>query len=297
MLRLALIFVALCLLALKSWAGEIALILADDSPPYREFASSLQKNLKAGWRINYTDNDLRPLDRFPVDLVITAGTEALRKTLGKAQKTPVLATLLPENAYQGIILDARSPPPVSAIYLDQPARRQARLLRLLFPDSQRIGMLVSEQSRAQANAFRQPLTSQRLQLITEAVNDEAHILPALETLLPRTDALLALPDPLIYSRNTIKPLLITAYRFRRPVVAFSAALVKAGALAGLYSTPAQIGRQAGEQVSTHGNRLPPPGGPVEFSLSINQSVADAFGLRLPEEADLFQKLLSGGTEQ
>ena len=298
MLRLALIFITFSLLALKSWAGEIALVLADDSTPYREFASSLQKSLKgSNWRIRYSDSELRPLDSHPVDLVITAGTEALRKTLGKTQRTPLLATLLPENAYQAIVLDARSPPLVSAIYLDQPARRQARLLRLLFPESQRIGMLVGDQSRQQTNTFRQALITQRLQLITEHVTSEQQILPALESLLPRTDALLALPDPLLYSRNSIKPLLITAYRFRRPVVAFSAAFAKAGALAALYSTPAQIGHQAGELIRSQGNRLPPPGGPLEYSLTINQSVADAFGLRLPEEAELFQKLLSSGTDQ
>jgi len=296
MLRLLLTLSLLLLLAPKAWAGQIALILTDDSAPYLEFASSLQKNLKAGWKLAYTDNQLRPADRHPVDLIVTAGSGALRSTLAEQPKTPILATLLPEYSYQAILLEARSPPLVSAIHLDQPERRQAQLLRLLFPDTRRIGVLVSEQSSPQIPAFRSALTFEKMQLLTERVAGEQQILPALESLLGRSDVLLALPDALIYSRSSIRPILITAYRFQRPVIAFSAALVKAGALAALYSTPAQIGRQAGALISVHGNRLPPPRGPAEYSLTINQSVADAFGLRLPEESDLFQKLLTGGTE-
>jgi len=298
MLRLLLTFALFLLPTAKAWAGEIALILADDSAPYREFAASLQKNLRAGWKIAYTDNNLRPADRHPpVDLIVTAGSGALRSALASGQKTPILATLLPQYSYQANLLETSSPAPVSAIYLDQPERRQARLVRLLFPDIRRVGLLVSDQSSQKIDSFRSALTLQRMQLLTEHAADERQLLPALENLLARSEVLLALPDALIYSRSSIRPVLITAYRFQRPVIGFSAALVKAGALAALYSTPAQIGRQAGALISVHGNRLPSPRGPSEYSLTINQSVADAFGLRLPEENDLFQKLLTSGTEE
>jgi len=298
MLRLLLTFALFCLLVQKAWAGQIALILTDDSTPYREFTTSLQKNLQAGWRLAYTDNNLRPADRHPVDLIVTVGSGALRRTLAAGPSTPILATLLPEYSYLAILREARSPQPtVSAIYLDQPAIRQARLLRLLFPELRRVGLLVSEQSQQQVLPFRSALTLQRMQLLTEHVADDAQMLPVLENLLARSEVLLALPDTVIYSRNSIRPILITAYRFQRPVIGFSAALAKAGALAALYSTPTQIGRQTGALISAHGNRLPPPRGPSEYSLTINQSVADAFGLRLPEETDLFQKLLTSGTEE
>lgn len=297
MLRLALTLLLFFLLHTKVWAGEIALIVADDSAPYREFAGSLQKNLQAGWKIAYTDNSLRPTDRHPVDLIVTAGSGALRTALAANPKTPILATLLPEYSYKAALVEARAPPLVSAIYLDQPARRQARLLRLLFPELRSVGLLVSDQSPQQIAPFRSAMVLQRMQLLTEQASSEQQILPALENLLSRSEVLLAVPDALIYSRSSIRPLLITAYRFQRPVIGFSAALAKAGALASLYSTPAQIGQQAGALISTHGNRLPSPRPPAEYSLTINRSVADAFGLRLPDETDLLQKLLTSGTEE
>ncbi len=292
MLRLALALLLLSLLTLTVRAGEIAVIMASDSAPYQEFTSSLQQKLKgSSWQISYVDTDLRPADRAPVGLIVTAGSDALRKTLSRAPKVPVLATLLTEHAYQSLIGQAR-PPAVSAIYLDQPAARQARLLHLLFPELQRVGILLSEQSRQQAGILRSALAAQNLQPVSEFANGEDYILPALESLLQRSEVLLALPDPLLYSRNTIKAILITSYRYRRPVIAFSPALVKAGALAALHTTPSQIGRQAGDLIQTHGARLPAPSMPTRFSVDINKSVADAFGLRLPEESDLFQKLLA-----
>lgn len=295
-LIIALVFSALPWIA---WAEEIALIVSDDNAPYQEFAAALQQSLQGSkWRIRYTDKSVRPLDKNPVDLIVTAGSEALRHTLDSALRPPVLATLLPANTYQTLLRSSNRPPssPISAIYLDQPAQRQARLLRLLLPDSQHIGILVNNQSENQANAFRPGFTNQRLQIITEHARNDHQLVPALESLLPKVDLLLALPDPFLYSRNSVKPLLITAYRFKRPVIAFSAALVKAGALAALYSTPAQIGRQTGATINARGTRLPAPTGPQEFSLSINSSVADAFGLNLPDETEVLQKLLSNESE-
>lgn len=297
MLRPLLTFALLLLLVPAVWAGQVALILTDNNSPYQEFASSLQNNLKSGWKLAYTDKVLRSPESNPVDLIVTVGSTALRSTLASNPKTPILATLLPEYSYQSILAETRSPPPISAIYLDQPAARLTRLIRLLLPDARRVGILIGEQSRQQLPAFRSALAQQKLQLFSEQVDGEAQILPALEGLLANSEVLLALPDALVYSRNSIRPVLITALRYRRPVIGFSSAIAKAGALVALYSTPAQIGRQAGTLLSTYGARLPPPRGPAEYSLNINKSVAEAFGLRLPEESELFQKLLTSGTEE
>jgi len=297
MLRPLLTFALFLLFAPAVWAGQLALILTDNNAPYLEFASSLQNNLKSGWKLAYTDKTLRSTESHPVDLIITVGSTALRSTLAGNPKTPILATLLPEHSYQSILAEARTPPPVSAIYLDQPPARLTRLIRLLLPDVRRVGIMVGEQSRQQLPAFRSVLAQQKLQLVSEQVDSEAQILPALEGLLANSEVLLALPDSLVYSRTSIRPVLMTALRYRRPVIGFSSAIAKAGALVALYSTPAQIGRQAGALLSTHGARLPPPRGPAEYSLNINKSVAEAFGLRLPEESELFQKLLTSGTEE
>lgn len=294
MLRPALILLTFCLFALTARAGEIAVILSDNDGPYQEFSLGLQQALEgSNWRIAHTGTSLPAEPARQFDLIITAGSEALRKSLESSPRTPLLATLLTEYAYREIISASRTAAGVSAIFLDQPAARQALLLQTLFPEKQRIGLLIGPQTRQNAAQLQMALINRNLRPITEFVTVESEILSTLDALMQRCDVLLALPDAQIYSRNTIRPILITSYRYRRPIVAFSPAMVKAGALAALYSTPQQIGKQAAALIIERGTRLPAPATPREFSIDINQSVAEAFGLRLPEETDVFHKLLAG----
>ena len=164
----------------------------------------------------------------------------------------------------------------------------------MLPGRNNIGLLVTQQTRSQTSHLRQALSQRNLRLDYENVEQNEMLLPALEALLPRVDALLALPDSQLFRRENIKPLLITAYRHQKPLVAFSATFVKSGALAALYATPEQIGRQTAAQILLNGTRLASPSGPEEFTISINYSVADALGLRIQDETALYRALADDG---
>lgn len=293
MQRLVIILALLFVLTPWARAESIGLILSDDSPPFKEFAARLQETLKGtDWRISYqgTPRQNKPAAKF--DLIITAGGDALRSAIDSKSRTPVLATLITEANFRTLLGNTRSPPEITAIVLDQPASRQARLIRLLFPQVKQVGMLFGPQTLSQSETFRKDLSRYGLQLHIDSVSSEEHVVPSIDLLISRSDLLLAHPDTAIYSRNTIKPILMTAYRHRRPVLAFSAALAKAGAVAALYSTPGQIGEQAGKYLLSRRKPDTPVVLPTGFSLNINQSVAESFGLRLPDENDLLQKLLA-----
>ncbi|MES9968078.1 MAG: hypothetical protein ABW074_12490, partial [Sedimenticola sp.] len=74
----------------------------------------------------------------------------------------------------------------------------------------------------------------------------------------------------------------------------SAAYVKAGALAAVYSTPEDIGRQLAETIKefldSGGKRLPPPRFPSYFNISTNETVAKSLGLTLMNK-ELLRALL------
>jgi signal transduction histidine kinase len=93
--------------------------------------------------------------------------------------------------------------------------------------------------------------------------------------------LLAVPDSTVYNNRTISNILLTAYHQRSPVVGFSPAYVKAGALLALYSTPAQVGQQAGEaaRLGLATGSLPPPAAPRHFRISTNPYVARSLGIQ------------------
>ena len=113
-------------------------------------------------------------------------------------------------------------------------------------------------------------------------------------MLGRSDLLLAAPDAQVYTRSTLQGMLLSAYRANNPVIGFSSAYVRAGALAAVYSTPEQIGRQAAEMILRAAGQtdwqLPAPQNPRYFSVEVNRDVARALGLSLEEDSRLLERL-------
>lgn len=66
------------------------------------------------------------------------------------------------------------------------------------------------------------------------------------------------------------------------MMAFSPAYVRAGALLAVYSTPTQIGQQAGALARgvLLGQPLGVPQYPLQFEISVNEHVARSLGLKL-----------------
>lgn len=291
-LRLLAIF---CLLSASVRAENVALALSGQDGPYAEFASNFRNAINGtSWKISAQGN-VETLDTSPerTDLIIAVGSGALRQILARAAPTPVIATLIPRLAYEKLL--AESPNRnrrVSAIWLDQPPARQAAFIRHLLPGKNRIGMLISSETRAQIPLFRQAFGANGLIIDSEESEIDRTLLPALNSLLGRVNILFAIPDSTIYNRDNIKSVLITTYRHQRPVIAFSPAFVNAGALAALYTTPAQVARQTAEILQTSGTALPPPASPNQFAILINTNVAEALNLSLQDEADIRRAMLA-----
>jgi len=284
------LFLALFLLP-SAWAGNtVALILSDNSAPYKEFAAGFYEAMQdKGWEVNL--GLAEQAESGNASLIVTVGVDAFRQSLQKPGNTPILGTLIGRQIYQKLLNDSGRPRKrSSAIYIEQAYNRQAQFIHALLPDKTRAGVLVSTDSRHELGTIRQALQANGLTLDSEDSDHDESLLPASNALFERIQILLATPDPKIYKRDQIKTLLLTSYRHRKPVIAFSSAFVTAGALAAIYSTPKQLARQAAQMVLNHGSNLPPAEYPDQFAIAINRSVADALGLSLPDEAELRRAL-------
>lgn len=272
--------------------ADVALALSSSGGVYAEFEAAFrQYSQGSAWRVRWVGT-IDALDGAPpVDLIVAVGSEAARASLRRHPGTPVVATLLPRQAYDQALAEAAPRPrgSVTAIVLDQPVPRLLSFIRHLLPERRRVGVLAGPQTRALLTQLRQTAGTGGLRLESEEVDAEASPVAALNLLLPRSDLLLALPDPSIYRRDNVRAIFLTSYRFRRPVIGFSQAMSTAGALASIYSTPAQIARQAADLIRPLGVEtlsLPAPQTPGLFAIAINGSVAQALELSLPDEAAL-----------
>lgn len=226
-------------------------------------------------------------------LVVTVGTVAAETVLKMKTSVPILSTLVPRSSYRIISSDTGGTR-LSSIYLDQPLERRFRLIETVLPGSKNVSIVLGPSTAYMQSELRSLARHHRLQLTTEKMSPNQRLAVPLNRALEDANVFLAVADPVVSNRRTVQNLLLTTYRHRVPVIAYSRAYVKAGALAAVYSTPQQIGKQAGELVGgfvrSDSWTLPPPQYPKYFSVDINRQVAQSLGIRVPSSMEVVRKL-------
>lgn len=273
----------------------VVIVTSERSPDYLEAIEAIHAELARG---GYSRSDLNviaaneltsiALAGLSPKLIVTLGTPAAQALARTDSKAPQLFVLLTRHSYENLFNGRRSPPPnpVSAVYLDQPVTRQLDLLRLALPDVKRIGVLLGPASQDQAPRLERIAAERGFRLISTYVDDSKSLYAGLQHVVSEASILLAIADPLIFNANTIQNILLTTFRARMPLFAFSPAYVKAGALLAIYSTPGQFGAQAGLIIRAflQGTPLPAPQYPAEFTVGVNPYVANSLGLSLDASA-------------
>ena len=233
------------------------------------------------------------------ELVIALGVKALAASANLKFSTPVLGVFIPIPAFNSLLVKSkRDLGNFSAIVLDQPFSRQFFLIKNILPASKKIGVLLGPTSSQYADLIKEEGEDAGLSIMEENVYLEADLIPKLNAALATSDALMAVPDTLIYSRETAQPILLTSYRQQKPIFGYSQSYVRAGALAAVYSSSKQIAKQAVEialiaQQST--NLLPPPQAPKYFSVMVNYQVARSLNIVLKSDEEIYQKVLAADT--
>ncbi|MES2366399.1 MAG: ABC transporter substrate binding protein [Pseudomonadota bacterium] len=288
----------------SSWAAGVLVLMSETSAPYQEVADTLRAKLqqeRPAVRVTVEPALERAETAMSSDtrLLVSIGLRATRAVLALNSRVPVLAVLVPKDSFDALVLSANEVRrPISAIYLDQPYARQLAMIRLAFPERRRVGVLLREQNRLKFDALSASAKLQKMQVTGELISNTDEIVPSLEHLLASSDLLLVLPDALLYNKNDIQGVLLTSYHYHVPLIGYSEALVRAGAIMALYSKPQQIGYQAAEVASRSlDGGLPAPQYPKYFTVSINQQVARSLNISVPDEAVLQQALQRWGQEQ
>ena len=174
----------------------------------------------------------------------------------------------------------------SALYWSPSLSAQLALIRTMLPATNRIGMLVkasgNDDDIAWLRAFKQYAAAQSVEVKIQSV-DKERIPRQVSELAASTDVLLAQPNTDIYNRDTIRFILLAAYRQNKVLVGPSPAFVKAGALASLYVPTNVIYDEVAQKVRyfIKNNKLPPASQIQNLSVSLNAQVAKSLGLSVP----------------
>jgi ABC-type uncharacterized transport system substrate-binding protein len=219
-------------------------------------------------------------------LIISIGSQTTKFLLEADINTPVLSLLIPRH----IAHTLRSDHPNknwSSLYIDQPLLRQFHIITAVLGPGKNTGVLLGPYTiDLKENLHKESAkTSHKIKVMEVTSTDM--LTPALMSLSHTTDVLLTIPDPVVYNKNTIRSFLSLAYRKKIPIIGFSQAYVKAGAIAALYSKPQQIAKQASD-ISKYflnkGKFSSKRFYPEDFSVALNKNIARSLGIKLlPEE--------------
>lgn len=272
-------------------AEPVVVLLSKAGGAYEQVAAALRSELRRETEvIEELLADADKLNAKRPRAVAAIGTEACRTAAQAKLGVPLLCALIPQIAFDAIARSAKAPA-LSAVVLDQPLSRQMSLIRLLLPDARAVGVIFGPDSASLRDSIGDAALKRGMQVRGVQVADSAVLFPALKTVLD-TDVLLAVPDSAVYNGATAQNVLRTAFEARVPLVAFSASYVRAGALAAVYSTPAQVGSQAGRSLAAvlNGTQIRQIQGPSEFEVGVNDQVARALGLDLEEAGRIKERL-------
>ena len=296
-LRGFLIGLAMCLLGWQALAQapgvRVGVVSSQASAPYMDAAQALiQQLLSQG--VPATAIQLLTLEELTtlpaatqtaVKVWVALGTEASTALAKKRLQGPVLSALIPRHGFERVLQETgqKNSARFTAIYLDQPLQRQLALIRLALPQARRVGVLLGPDSWSRAPALRVSASAHGLSLRVARLDDGASLFAALQSVLDDSDVLLAQADPLVFNSQSIQNILRTSIQAKVPLVAFSPAYVRAGALLAVYSTPAQAGTQAAHWVlEVLAMRSLPERAlePDDFEISVNEQVARVLALAL-----------------
>ena len=293
--RLLLSIVAGMLLLSSSVGAEplsVSVIVSETSGSYIEFSDALRANLLNS---NVTFNVLDATQAAPNSgLIIAVGMKAA-SAVASSNAHNVLNVMIPKSGHKKLLHDApkrENSPLYSTIYLDQPVERQLSLIAAAFPGRDRVGVLFESPPPDELYQLRESASEHGLVLYEQEVSTKTSVFDALQNVLKHSDVLLALPVPTVYNSSTLRNILVSTYQAGIPLVGFSSAYVKAGAICAVFSSPAQFASQAGMIVRKfiETGALPLAQYPKFYEVSVNERVAHSLGININNPDELAKKI-------
>ncbi|MDH5784155.1 MAG: hypothetical protein OEZ16_00935 [Chromatiales bacterium] len=283
--------IALC--PLSVWADEIWFIFDEDNSHYQNYLDKNNSELRAllpGVTIrNVTSGSATPsAQREERVLIVTLGSEAASQAVH--YNYPTLNTLITQRAHERVKAEYSSS--ISAIYLEQPVDRHMELISVALPERKKITIMVGEDALFYENEVRLAARKYGIDLDVLKVINEEEISALFGSEILKEDTLLLLPDSSVVNRKTIKPLVLGSYRHHIPMVGYSQALVKAGALMSAHTSLDELGNEMRRVIVDYfrTGHLIPAHHVNTFDISVNYQLARALQLSLPEEHELMKKM-------
>jgi len=273
-------------------AGQARVVVVADehNTVHQQFIGAFRRQLDGATVIEVVRDSAGREALRRASLLVSVGSLAARGLAAMQLEVPIINSLIAEADWRRLSAESGERQRRTAIYLEQPPSRMLALVKTALPDRQQITIALGPSSQRVAGAIEQNCRRQGLRCEVVMVADEGDIERALQMAAASGKVLLVLPDPRVVNATTARNLILGAYRRGVALVGYSRAMVKAGALMAVHSTPEQLGEDAAamaHEILTRGaGPLPVSRYPSRYSVSVNYQLARALRLDLETEAEL-----------
>jgi ABC-type uncharacterized transport system substrate-binding protein len=286
-------------MAAESPPAHIEILLSDSASYYRDTESALRSAWQAAG-----DGGPMAVTRLLADAmrqqpaanswIVAIGSPAAVWASGHYPDGDVVSVLISRQSWDDLNAAHTGAGRRAAVIIDQPLDRVLALGLLLKPDSRRIGAVFGPASIPARDELEAAVTRRHRTFHAANIATEDNPVNALAPVISSADLFLAIPDRGAFNRAIAKWVLYLGFRQKIPVIGFSKSYSEAGALASIYSTPEDIGNQAGDLLArlvkgdTNDGALWALHQPIRYTLYANPGVARALGIDLPDEASLYR---------
>ncbi len=178
------------------------------------------------------------------EVLVGIGSKAATALRARFPRTPLVFSMVLSPAKRGLD-DATT----TGVRLEIPPAEQFRRLGQLLPGLERIGVIYDEKrSGALIKDALVAAREQKLVLVPIKVTSASKVPEAFGRLVGKVDAVWLVPDATVVTAQTFKHMLLVSLRERVPLLVFSTAFVKAGALAGVAPDYRAVGEATGRIV-------------------------------------------------
>ena len=283
----------------KAAGQTVCIWFSRDLPPYREAVEGFKARLGAKDGYTYVERIVtetevgrlvEAIKKTHPALILALGTEAGKVAAVHAEDTPVLFTMVANPVDSGILPRRKYPAQmVAGVTTDISPRKQFEALRRVLPGAKRIAVIYCPQyTEATVTVAETDAQAMGIQLVRLPV-EPFRVDPAVERLeKERVDALWTVTDPGVMVPASARRILTATLKAKIPVIGFSPAMVRAGALLGLGIEAKTIGEQTGEVALAilRGGKTPADFSlvyPEKTTIHVNLGVATRIGLKLPDD--------------
>ncbi len=273
---------------------RVLVLVSNESAPYQQSVEGLTKRLDALGigggadivRLNVesegVDDILSSHIENKPNVIVAVGSLALQARLRNNFDAPTVATMILDDD------EVKKAPRTAGICLRFPIETELQWVRKLLPDSKNIAVMYDpKENGALVERAKTVATRFGFQLQAHPVEAPRDLPGEMEDIARNADVLWGIPDQVVTTPQTARPILLFSFRNRIPLVGLSASWVKAGALFALERDYEDIGAQTAEVVASILSGTDPKSiaiaAPRKVVYQINLKTARQMKLSLPGE--------------